>query len=314
MRKIKLQTLGIELYKFTRMHTTVQLSHFLTNEWKSFMSLSYKELHKRREAIAAMTWRWLKHLSNISTCDPVTDRNQNQDSLIGSLECYHRANWSPIPDWHFLPSMAFKTALSFFYVLSLHSWFGIATCILNNGSALGINVEDSQVQLTLDLDYTLAVPLPQNWRIHGPSSVFNFSNKWSCFGYFVNPTASIQIYGLHLCTPKQSQIHCLSCCCFFFCQQSSKKKQICWFFLFGLWHNQFWHDNDLCQSTKYLYCLIGYCDVTSVGKLFTNWTLRAVFFKNSIIFALSAKCDMWFWHNIITKLNTIFSTMCTCTI
>ena len=88
MRKIKLQTLGIELYKFTRMHTTVQLSHFLTNEWKSFMSLSYKELAKRREAIAAMTCRWLKHLSHISTCDPVTDRNQDQDSLIGSLECY----------------------------------------------------------------------------------------------------------------------------------------------------------------------------------------------------------------------------------
>ena len=150
MKMIKLQTLWIELYKFTRTHTTVQLSHFLTNVWKSFMSLSHKELLNRQEAIDAMTWRRLKHLSNISPCNlspgslhmgpraNVTQSlNQAQDSLIGSQACYQRANQPPIPHWHFLPSMAFTTALNFFDVLSIHRWFDIVTSILNNESAVG---------------------------------------------------------------------------------------------------------------------------------------------------------------------------------
>ena len=105
-----------------------------------FMSLLHKELPNRHEVITTMTWRQLKYLSNISLCDPVTYWNQAQDPLIGIQAYYHWANLSPIPDWHFLPRMAFKTALNFFAVLSFDRLFGIGTCILNNGSALGSNV------------------------------------------------------------------------------------------------------------------------------------------------------------------------------
>ena len=65
------------------------------------------------------------------------------------------------------------------------------TCILSNGSDLSSNVEDSQAKLTLDVHELLDVPLPENCLSHDPPSAFNFSDRWRCFVYFIDPTASV---------------------------------------------------------------------------------------------------------------------------
>ena len=181
---IKLQTLWIELYKFTRTHTTVQLSHFLTNVWKSFMSLSHKELLNRQEAIDAMTWRRLKHLSNTSPCDPspgplhMGPRANVTQSLTGIKP---RTLW--LAAKHATKGLTSPQSLidiSCPAWLSRQHWIFSMFCPFIAGLTLWLlfwTMNLLWAKLTLDLDDTHAVPLPENWRIHGPCSVLNFSNK-----------------------------------------------------------------------------------------------------------------------------------------